>query len=404
MKVLYLTYDGLTDPLGQSQILPYLTGLVAEGFSITIISFEKPENRNAKKSIELQLSEHQFQWHPLSYTKRPPVLSTLWDIYRLRKLVTKLHKNSPFDLVHCRSYITALVGLHLKRKKGIPFLFDMRGFWADERVDGNIWAFSNPLFRSIYRFFKKKEKQFFSESDHIISLTHAGKEIIKGRIVPTNHAPITVIPCCVDTEHFDSTKETNLSHLKNTHAIPDSAFILGYVGSIGTWYMLPEMLDFFCILLKEKPNAIFFFVTKEAPESILSICQEKGIPIDNIRIASAQRQEVPSYISLFDWSIFFIKPVFSKQASSPTKQGELMSMGVPIICNTSIGDTDQIVKEFNSGVLVNEFNDPSYMQAITEMNHYNKDSVLLREGSIKYFGLQEGIRTYSSVYSKCLEI
>src|SRR4051794_20204501 len=42
-SVLYITYDGLTDPLGRSQVLPYLTGLAERGHRITVLSCEKPE-------------------------------------------------------------------------------------------------------------------------------------------------------------------------------------------------------------------------------------------------------------------------------------------------------------------------------------------------------------------------
>ena len=39
-KILYLSYDGMTDPLGQSQVLPYLTNLDNDR-EIHIISCEK---------------------------------------------------------------------------------------------------------------------------------------------------------------------------------------------------------------------------------------------------------------------------------------------------------------------------------------------------------------------------
>ena len=39
-NILYLSYDGMTDPLGQSQVLPYLAGLSKKGFRFHLISFE----------------------------------------------------------------------------------------------------------------------------------------------------------------------------------------------------------------------------------------------------------------------------------------------------------------------------------------------------------------------------
>jgi hypothetical protein len=39
--ILYITYDGLTDFLGQSQVLPYILGLEEKGYRFSILSFEK---------------------------------------------------------------------------------------------------------------------------------------------------------------------------------------------------------------------------------------------------------------------------------------------------------------------------------------------------------------------------
>ena len=71
-----------------------------------------------------------------------------------------------------------MAGLHLQRKYGVKFIFDMRGFWADERVDGKIWNLSNPIFNTIYKYFKKKEKAFLEEADYIISLTEHARDVI----------------------------------------------------------------------------------------------------------------------------------------------------------------------------------------------------------------------------------
>ena len=80
--IIYLTYDGITDPLGQSQILPYLCGLVhKEKFKITLVSFEKTENYKENKTLILEITKkNNIKWIPLKYSKRPPILSTIWDL------------------------------------------------------------------------------------------------------------------------------------------------------------------------------------------------------------------------------------------------------------------------------------------------------------------------------------
>src|SRR5215471_408324 len=137
-KILYITYDGLTDPLGQSQILPYLKGLSSVGFKFTILSFEKKSRfEREKKTIDKLTSESGIEWVPLQFTSTPPLLSKLYDSYRMRKKAFELQRKNHFDMVHCRSYVAADAGLQLKKKFGIKFFFDMRGFWADEKKDGS---------------------------------------------------------------------------------------------------------------------------------------------------------------------------------------------------------------------------------------------------------------------------
>ena len=152
----------MTDPLGQSQVLPYLGGLSKEGFQFHLISFEKEEKFGLHhEHIQAICDQHGISWHPLSYTKKPPLLSTIYDVQRMKRLAHLLHKEHSFKIIHCRSYISALVGLGMKKRFGTKFLFDMRGFWANERVDGNIWNLGNPIFKTVYNFFKKKNCSFF---------------------------------------------------------------------------------------------------------------------------------------------------------------------------------------------------------------------------------------------------
>ena len=127
----------------------------------------------------------------------------------------------------------------------------MRGFWADERVEGKIWNLKNPIFRVVYNFFKKKEKDYFLNADSIVSLTYAGKkEITSWKGFEQLESKIEVIPCCADLEKFDPSKITpeQKKEVRATFNFAENDRILGYVGSIGTWYMLDEMLDFFKLL------------------------------------------------------------------------------------------------------------------------------------------------------------
>jgi glycosyltransferase involved in cell wall biosynthesis len=403
MKVLYLTYDGLTDGLGRSQVIPYLEGIAAAGHKITVVSFEKPEKtEEGKKLIRTLLQKSHIDWLPLTYTVNPPVISTIYDILSLRKTCRLLHGEIGFQVVHCRSYITSLIGLHLKRIFGIKFIFDMRAFYADERVDGGLWPQSSLIFRAVYKYFKKKEKEFLSEADYTISLTTKGKEVIHSwSEIGNQPIPIEVIPCCADLNHFNP-RNVNIqskSTLQNKLGLAGNELVLTYLGSIGTWYMLDEMLDFFKALHSKKPESRFFFITLDNPRMILEAASKKGIPEDLFIITPAVREAVPTYLSLADIAFFFIKPVFSKTGSSPTKHGEMLGMGIPIICNGNVGDMSKIVKGSGTGIVIEAFEESAYLEAINEIDNLLKTPPeTCQKLAEDFYSLKTGVKRYQRVY------
>lgn len=393
----------MTDPLGQSQVMPYLHGLAAAGHTIWLMSFEKPARYAASgNEIRQQLSRSGIRWIPEKYTAKPPVLSTLNDIRRMRKQAFRLIRHEKIETVHCRSYISALVGLAAKNKFGTRFIFDMRGFWADERVDGNIWSLRNPLFRLIYRFFKKKEKEFLVGADAIISLTGNARDEIRSR-PGCFTLPITVIPCCADLDLFspqyiNKEKHTNI---RRQLGIPEGAFILSYLGSLGTWYMLPEMLRFFLQLLRHKPDAVFLFISNDHRSFILreALAIDKTFPVERLIVIPASRKEVPLLASLSQASLFFIKPVFSKRASSPTKMGELMGLGIPLICNGGVGDVEAILNDGGNGLVVNEFSDKEYNRVLNRLDALlQADPQDTVDCAHRHYSLEEGVKKYLQVY------
>lgn len=404
MKVLYLTYDGLTDNLGQSQVLPYLIGLSQKGANITVVSFEKPDSPIPSQQIQKICDDANIDWHPLAYHKNPPVLSTVLDIQILKKTISQLQAEKQFDIVHCRSYITSMAGEWLKKKEGVKFIFDMRAFYADERLDGRIWNIKNPLYNWIYHFFKKKEKDFLRSADFTITLTNNAKKIINNWS-GFETSKIQVIPCCMDEELFNASSlvEFDKQQFARENGIEANGLVMTYIGSIGTWYMLDEMLLFYKELLAQYPQATFLFVSREPKSLIVDKAKTLNVPTDQIIVTPSAREDIPKYLAISDFSIFFILPVFSKQGSSPTKQGEIMAMGKPIICNSGVGDTDYVIEKYNCGSLIAELNKEDFKKTIKEIPQLLAlDPEKIREGAIDFYSLKQGVDNYWSVYTKVI--
>jgi glycosyltransferase involved in cell wall biosynthesis len=403
--ILYITYDGLTDFLGQSQVLPYILGLEEKGYRFSILSFEKKEKFESNKNVvQTLIAGKNIQWYPKTYHKKFSILATLLDLLTGFVFLIKLHFKDAFGVVHCRSYIPAILGLLSKKIYHTKFIFDMRGFWADERVDGGLWDLKNPIFKGVYHFFKWIEKECILNANYVVTLTHNSYEEMQQWKYVTSKVLFKIIPCCADLKIFnaDTLIPSEIVKLKQALTI-ENQIVISYLGSIGTWYMINEMLDFFKQFLTLYPTAIFLFITPEEKKAIESIVTTHGIDLARIRIAKAQRRDVPTYISLSTYSLFFIKPSYSKKSSSPTKLAEIMAMGVPVICNNNVGDVEQQVMKAKAGFIIQEFNVESYANTIWELKntfevHFQK--VIALEYVQQNFSLENGVKSYSEIYSK----
>lgn len=404
--ILFISYDGMTDPLGQSQVIPYLQGLSRAGYRIFLLSCEKKQAYpRHKKAVEEMLKGYAISWTPLSYTKKPPVLSTLIDIIKLRRAASSIHAREKLDMVHTRPGVPALVGLWMKKKRGVKFLNDIREFYADSRVDGKMWRLDNPLYKRVYYFFKKKEAEQVALSDGIVCLTYAAERIIRQWPEYKNTVPLEVIPCSADLELFNPATITAAmkEEWRKRLEIGEQDFIVSYLGSIGGWYLTGEMLRF-CKMLSDKNPAIkFLFISPHRHEEITGTAARWGIPAGKIITQKASRREVPVLLSLSRYSIFFIKPCYSKQSSSPTKHGEIMAMGIPLITNNGVGDVEEIVLKYESGVVISNFDDASLAAAAAAVTaEHTYDTSRIREGAREFYSLETAVEKYKRIYHQIL--
>jgi len=355
------------------------------------------------KFIHELLKKNHIKWVPLRFHQTPKIFSKAFDIWQMKQVASRLHKRNKYDIIHCRSYVAAGVGLSLKKRTGVKFLFDMRGFWADEKAEGGNWNKNNFFWNQVYRYYKRLEKKLIRGADHIISLTKAAKIEIQHWSFYDPGVPVTVIPCCADSSLFSLNDKQQQNEAKKMLDIPIGAFVLGYLGSVGAWYMLDEMLVFFRCLKKQYLQSVFLFITNSPHEVIYKKTSEYGFQLQDVRIVTVNYKEVPVGIKAADINISFIKPVYSKMASSPTKNGEILSMGIPIILN-DIGDSGIIIEKCHAGFVINQFNVEAYNDIITRLGEIQKmEPLQIRNNSLEFYSLESGIEKYSEVYSSMIK-
>lgn len=392
-SILYISYDGILEPLGQSQVLGYIEKLASD-YSIYLISFEKKKDRRNKKKIDemrKSLSNTNIHWIPLTYHKSPSILATTFDITIGIFVAMWLTLTKKIKIVHARSYVPALMSLFIKQTTGAKFLFDMRGFWADERTDGGLWKPDGK----IYQITKKLERIFLLKADHVVTLTNASKKILTSLdYLQRRSPPITVIPTCA-----------NLDRFKAQNNAPSKEFIFGYVGSVGTWYLFDETLVFFKALLKRKPEAKLLVVNRNEHEIIRSSISKAGIDTKKLELVASEHSDVPTLVSRMDVAGAIIRPCFSKIASAPTKLAEYLGCGVPCVGNSGVGDIEEILEGEKVGIALRAFSDKEINLAVNRLLTLIDDPALSSrcvDTAHRLFSLETGVSSYRSIYKSLI--
>ncbi len=388
-RVLYISYDGLLEPLGQSQVLQYLKKL-AESHEITLVSYEKPTDWTdvaKRKALKKIVKEAGIRWIPLRYHKSPTALATSYDLLKGFFVCTYLSIRYRIQIVHARSYVPSVLALILKRILKKHFIFDMRGFWADEKIDAATWQ---PHSR-IYRVSKWFEKQFLTNADVVVSLTNSGVSAMKKfPYIKDNLPHFEVIPTC-----------TNLNLFRPILKEKNKQFTLGYVGTTTNRYMFDPVIECFKILLKIQPNSRFLIINKGEHQYIQERLNAHAISKDRIELRTAEYSEVPKLMSEMDANILFIKPVFATLATAPTKFGEFLACGIPCLSNSGVGDMQNILIEESVGVVIHNFSSKELEKAVVKLIKLIEEPQIKRRCitvASKYFSLDEGVKKYNEIY------
>lgn len=401
-RVLFISYNGMLEPLGQTQVLPYLRELAKRGVKFTLLSFERDkafttEGRRACEELRRELAEQGIEWHWLRYHQRPSLPATAYDVWAGIRYASGLVRRNEIEMVHARSHIPATIALALKRKFGLKMIFDVRGLMAEEYVDARHW----PKGGLRYRITKAVERRIFAATDAVVTLTERIWPIIKewdglkGREV--HH---TVVPCCVDLSLFKYNNDQR-AQMRSKLNLREQLTLV-YSGSLDGWYLTEEMADFFASVVRKQNDAHLLWLTMGSRERVRQLMSTRGISEDNFSVHSVAPKEMPAYLSAGDVGIGFIKRCFSKLASSPTKNAEYLACGLPIVINSGIGDSDAL-----PAILIDDFNDRDFdaawtaiKAAVNDPNVRTKSREVAEQAfDLKTVGAERYAQLYKSVFS-----
>jgi glycosyltransferase involved in cell wall biosynthesis len=394
--ILYLTRNGLLEPLGQSQIIPYLKGL-ASSVSITLISFEKQADLSAcisHRRVQQQCQHFGIRWIPLRFRAKPrpwaPALAipqlglvALWQWRRRRKP----------ELVHARSYIPAAIALLLHRLTGVPFIFDMRALWPEELITAGHLRRGSWLHRTLLWL----ERRCLKEASGVVSLTDAAVSHLQA-VYPCELARkrVVIIPTCADLQRFQPAPSS-----------PHEPLVIGCIGTmLSGWFRVDWLRAFFDAVERAEPTARFELISRDVPNAILKALNPSPAWRDRLEIQSATPSQMPAIVQRHTVSVMFFTDGLSKLGSSPTRMAEVLGCGRPVVANPGVGDVEQVISQYRVGVLARGSSTVEMDACVAELLSLLKDPQLAhrcRRTAEELFSLDVGTATYSQLYSKLLQ-
>lgn len=386
-QILYLSYTGLLEPLGQSQILAYLKKL-SYHYEFTVISFEKPDDLlNTDKVNELKAicKEYNINWIPKRYHRSPRFLATFFDLLQMFVASFLVIKERRVNIIHCRSYIPTMVACLFKLPT-VKIVFDMRALWIEEMIGaGRLRKGSLLHWLLVYI-----ERLLLKSSHHIVSLTQSAVNYLVAE-KNVNHTKFSVITTCVDVDKFRL--ETNLYQKLGTMGTVDSG-----------WYKLEYMFEFLQQQMYLDSTSRFKIVTRDDPFLLYQEAEKYQIPMDSLDIVKSEPLEVAKNINDLKAGLLFFSGGLSKLGSAPTRLGEFLACGIPVLVN-DIGDMASIVEKYNVGIVVHDEGSESIMQSLISLEELLKDPDLpkrCRYAAEDYFSVEKGSKKYHDIYQKLL--
>ena len=383
MRVLYVSYDGALDPLGASQVVPYLLGLGARGVSINLLTFEKPARWGqtaAREEMQRRVEARGIRWRPLKYHKSPRLAGTLRDIVAGSRAIAQESSRLRPAVVHCRGEVATVMARWARLPSTIRLVYDVRGFFSDERVETGSWRRGSLLDRAV----RRMEAANLRRADGAVVLTRQAAEALRRR--RPSLSSLRVIPTCADVSVFMP---------RTAGRKPE--FGLVYSGSLGTWYMAEEMMAFARSAAGCVPGPTLFLTPQ--PEELTRL----GPPPEWAEIRTVEPGAVPEWLRRASALFFFIRPIPSKRASCPTKFAEGLASGLPVVCNRGIGDLDDIIEREGVGVLVDGFSDAAYSDAALRLKRLLEDPDLsgrCRRLAETRYSVDLGVDMYRQLYAE----
>lgn len=345
MKLLYISYWSINDPLTISTVMPALSKLKRHFKSdrITLVTIERENANYPKYNIPYDFVDHV----PLTPPAQQSFIATkTYEMVRVPKKIEALGRKLSVDLIYARTSLAGMLAYKVAKSLNVPFIVDSFEPHGDYMVNAGAWNETGLK----YKYARKYLLRQMQSARYLITVTDHYRQYLHDH----EHVPLDklrVIPCTANLDKmvFLPSKRTEI---RERLGISPSAKVAIYLGKLGGLYYEEEAFKILNQAFNFFTDLYVIMLGPNDKEKVLTQLEEYDIPKNRVHIDSVPKEEVAAYLSAADFAYSFVKPTPTGLFQSPVKHGEYWACGLPFITPDQISDDCEIIQSEGGGAVL----------------------------------------------------
>ena len=367
LVVTYLSMDPLTSTVGSSQVVAYIERLAHRGVEVDLVTFEHAVTPEMTES----LSSLGVTWRPQRFGIHGPI-GGLGRVLRAARAVRGV------AVVHARSDMAAAATM----LAGVDrWVWDVRSFWADQKVASGVirkGSWSERVMRLV-------ESRAAQRSTAVITLTRSAVTELDRRYGGVVSPKARVITTCVDLNRFQASP------------MPKMPLRVLLAGTLNRYYDVKAMLDLVAELRRRRP--VEFVVASPGDTD----WEDELDAVEASRV-SATPFEMPALVSSCHVGLSVCRDDAGSSllAAMPTKIGEFLASGRPVIVNPGLVDAAELLRGNRCGIAYGSSVVMDVVNAVDQLGELLADpgtTERCRSLAASHFDLDRGVDSLFGVYA-----
>ena len=369
IRLLYLTYHEniLGSGILYTQVIRMLERMGETGGveSITLLSFMSPQLLLRERKGFARLKER-LRGSGITLIALPMLILTTWSwvlqlamlLWTIPVLIVAVSKRC--NIIHPRGYGAGILALTVSKLLGVPYVFDPRGLYPEERVINGVWSDRGITFR----LYKYLETTLIRDASATIGVTTGLRDDFRVR----NAKMACFIPNRADIEAW--TKAAEVYRMSAQYDPKAAKCILLFTGELfSRWYDPAVLVRHYRAVKCHCPDVKLSMFTQLKAEKVYVSLIKLGVSKDEFSCRSGRPAEMPELIQGATLGLIITNeqrsgwPAKFAESIWPVKFAEYLAAGIPVLMDENLlGLPPKLVKRHRLGLVVNPNRVEDYRQ------------------------------------------